>query len=76
MIGTAFLGKSLRKACSSSKNASIKLPVVKTVLIHEYCQMSSDKTYAMTMRHFTEEPYEGKLSRTVLETSANREICA
>ena len=48
----------------------------KTVLTHEYCQMSSDKTYAMTMHHFTEEPYEGKLSRTVLETSANREVCA
>jgi len=48
----------------------------KTVLIHEHCQKSSDKTYAMTMHHFTEEPYEGKLSRTVLKTSANREVCA
>jgi len=48
----------------------------KTVLIHEHCQTSSDKTCAMTMHHFTEEPDEGKLSRPVLETSANREVRA
>ena len=28
------------------------------------------------MQHLTEEPYEGKLSRTVLKTSTNREVRA
>ena len=46
-----------------------------TMLIHKHCQWLPDVKRVMTMHHFTEEPYEGKLSRTVLKTSANREVC-
>jgi len=47
-----------------------------TLLIHKHCRWSPDAKRVMTKHHFTEEPYEGKLSRTVLKTSANREVCA
>ena len=46
------------------------------VLVHQHCQDLPDRRCTMTSCDFTEEPYEGKLSRTVLKTSANREVCA
>ena len=35
-----------------------------------------DEMYAVTVHHLAEEPDEGKLSRPVLKTSANREVRA
>jgi RNA-directed DNA polymerase len=46
------------------------------MLIHKHCQRLPDAKYVMTKHRFIEEPYEGKPSRTVLKTSANREVCA
>jgi RNA-directed DNA polymerase len=48
----------------------------KAVLLHEHCLLLSDAKCAMTKRHIAEEPDEGKLSRPVLKTSANREVRA
>jgi RNA-directed DNA polymerase len=48
----------------------------KTVLVHKHCQSSHEVRCVETTHHITEEPYEGKLSRTVLKTSANREVRA
>ena len=46
------------------------------MIVHQRCQDLPDRRCTVTEYHFTEEPYEGKLSRTVLKTSANREVCA
>jgi RNA-directed DNA polymerase len=48
----------------------------RALLIHEHCQRLPDAKCAMTKHHFTEEPYDRKLSRTVLKTSTNREVRA
>ena len=42
----------------------------------KHCQQLPDAKCVLTKHHFIEEPYEGKLSRTVLKTSANRQVCA
>jgi len=46
------------------------------VLVHHHCQDLPDRRCTMTTYHFSEEPYEGKLSRTVLKTSRSREAPA
>ena len=46
------------------------------MLIHKHCQRLPDAKCVLTEHHFTEEPDEGKPSRPVLKTSANREVCA
>lgn len=46
------------------------------MIVHQRCQDSLDRRCTMTEYHFAEEPYEGKLSRTVLKTSRSREAPA
>ena len=48
----------------------------KARLVHQSCHETPDSRCVITAHRFAEEPDEGKLSRPVLKTSANREVCA
>ncbi len=48
----------------------------KAVLVHQHCQDLPDRRCTMTAYHFSEEPYEGRLSSTVLESSMNGDVHA
>jgi RNA-directed DNA polymerase len=55
--------------------SSERMTTKEELLIHKHCRWLPDAKRVMTKHHSTEEPYEGKLSRAVLKTSANREVC-